>query len=98
MTEDAKVAEVHLTIQIGGETHTLGWAHDQSLLDTLFEAGISAPSSCRAGKCGSCVCTLVEGEVRMDHNEILEEEDLQEGYILGCQSRPITDTVKIVFE
>lgn len=98
MAEDAQVAETSLTIQISGETHRLDWPHDQSLLDALSEAGISAPFSCRAGKCGSCVCTLVEGEVRMDHNEILEEEDLQEGYILGCQSRPITGTVKIVFE
>ena len=49
--------------------------------------GVKAPYSCRQGVCSACACILDEGEVKMLHNEILEQEDLDEGYVLGCQSR-----------
>lgn len=98
MLDDAQLSSVSLEIRLGGTWHDLRWPGDQSLLDALAEAGLSAPSSCRAGKCGACVCTVTEGRVDMAHNEILDEEDLAEGYVLGCQARPLTDSVRISFD
>jgi 3-ketosteroid 9alpha-monooxygenase subunit B len=40
---------------------------------------------------------LVEGEVRMDNNSVLEQEDLDEGWRLACQSHPVTDVVKVTY-
>ena len=45
----------------------------------------------------ACACRLLEGEVRMLHNDVLEQEDLADGIRLGCQSLPLTDTVKVSY-
>lgn len=84
-----------LQVDLDGETHSFDWPRQTKLLDFLLEKGLKAPYSCRQGACSACACILDEGEVKMLTNEILEQEDLHEGYVLGCQSLPLTDTVKI---
>jgi 3-ketosteroid 9alpha-monooxygenase subunit B len=84
-----------LVVELDGETHELDWPRQTKLLDLLLEKGIKAPYSCRQGQCSACACILDEGEVKMLTNEILEQEDLDEGYVLGCQSVPLSDTVKV---
>jgi 3-ketosteroid 9alpha-monooxygenase subunit B len=84
-----------LTVELDGEIHDFIWPRQAKLLDVLLGNGLKAPYSCRQGLCSACACILDEGEVKMLTNEILEQEDLDEGYILGCQSVPLTDTVKI---
>ena len=63
----------------------------------LLDAGLDVPYSCREGRCGSCVCTVVSGEVDMAPNDVLEPEDLRDGLILACQARPVSDAVHIEF-
>ena len=60
------------------------------MLDVLIDDGLDAPYSCRQGICGACACQLTGGEVEMAHNEVLEAEDLADGYILACQAVPLT--------
>ena len=60
------------------------------MLDVLTDAGLDAPFSCRQGICGACACQLTGGEVQMAHNEILEDEDVADGYILACQAVALT--------
>jgi 3-ketosteroid 9alpha-monooxygenase subunit B len=84
-----------LSVDLDGETHEYDWPRHIKLLDFLLAQGLKAPYSCRLGQCSACACILDEGEVKMLTNEILEQEDLDEGYVLGCQSLPLTDTVKI---
>src|SRR5919197_3817034 len=84
-----------LTVDLDGETHEYDWPRHTKLLDFLLAQGLKAPYSCRQGACSACACILDDGEVKMLTNEILEQEDLDEGYVLGCQSLPLTDTVKI---
>ena len=60
----------------------------------LIDAGLDAPYSCRQGICGACACQLISGEVEMAHNEVLEEGDLAEGYILACQALALTPAVQ----
>ena len=84
-----------LTVDLDGETHEYDWPRQTKLLDFLLAQGLKAPYSCRQGACSACACILDEGEVKMLTNEILEQEDLDEGYVLGCQSLPLTDVVKI---
>ena len=68
------------------------------MLDALLDEGLDAPFSCRQGICGACACQLTSGEVRMAHNEVLEEADVAEGYILACQAVPLTDTVSVTYQ
>lgn len=91
---DNKVVEV----QINGETSTVSWPPQNKLLDVLLNAGIDAPFSCREGSCSACTCILVEGEVTLERNEVLEPEDLEDGYILACQARPVSDKLKITYD
>lgn len=91
---DNKVVEV----QINGETSTVLWPPKNKLLEVLLNAGIDAPFSCREGSCSACTCILVEGEVTLDRNEVLEPEDLEDGYILACQARPVSDKLKITYD
>lgn len=84
-----------LQVELDGQTHTFDWPRQTKLLDFLLDKGLKAPYSCRQGACSACACILDEGEVKMLTNDILEQEDLDEGYRLGCQSVPLTDVVKI---
>ena len=71
--------------------------NDDMILGALIDAGLDAPFSCRQGICGACACQLTSGEVEMAHNEVLEEGDLAEGYILACQALALTPGVSITY-
>jgi 3-ketosteroid 9alpha-monooxygenase subunit B len=80
-----------------GATKRLPWPAGVRMLDVLIDAGLDAPYSCRQGICGACACQLTGGEVEMAHNEVLEDADLSEGYILACQAVPLTPEVAITY-
>jgi 3-ketosteroid 9alpha-monooxygenase subunit B len=77
---------IRLTVELDGEQHELAWPSGVTLLDFLRSKQIDAPFSCREGACSACSCRLLTGRVSMINNQILEKEDLDEGWILGCQS------------
>ena len=70
--------------------------------DTILEAalrqGADLPFSCKGGVCATCKARLLEGKVDMDVHYALEQEEIDEGYILTCQSHPRTHTVVIHFD
>jgi 3-ketosteroid 9alpha-monooxygenase subunit B len=104
-SEDVSPAEVpgpaspvKLEVELDGTDHTFDdWDPKVKLLEFLESKGIRAPYSCREGECSACAIRLLEGEVRMLHNDVLDEEDLEEGIRLGCQSVPVTDQVSITY-
>lgn len=103
--EDGKAVEggptgpVRLVVEIDGATHEFDdWRPGTKLLDHIEAKGIYAPFSCRSGECAACACRIVEGEVRMLHDDILEPEDLEEGIRLACQSVPVTEKVHVTYE
>lgn len=87
-----------LEVELDGAVHKLDWAGGRRMLDVMIEAGLAASYSCREGICGACACRLVGGEVEMAHNEVLEDSDLAEGYILACQSTALTPAVAITYD
>jgi len=93
-SDDPATAVVHLD----GQTHTVSWPRGEKLLDVLLADGIEAPYSCQEGHCGACATTLVSGEVEMETNDVLEPDDLAEGLILACQSRPASDSVEVTYD
>jgi 3-ketosteroid 9alpha-monooxygenase subunit B len=85
-------------VELDGETHTVSWPRNAKLLDVLLDAGLDAPFSCREGHCGACACTLRAGKVNMAVNDVLEEQDLDDGLILACQARPESDSVEVTYD
>ncbi len=69
-----------------------------TILEAAIQAGADLPYACRAGVCASCRAKLVEGKVIMDQNYALAEEELEEGFILACQSHPASDKIVIDFD
>ncbi|MFV0494832.1 2Fe-2S iron-sulfur cluster-binding protein [Mycobacterium sp.] len=85
-------------VELDGQTHTVSWPRSTKLLDVLLAAGLDAPFSCREGHCGACACTLRSGDVTMEVNDVLEQQDLDEGLILACQSHPESDSVEVTYD
>jgi ring-1,2-phenylacetyl-CoA epoxidase subunit PaaE len=73
-------------------------AGDGNLLAAAARAGMDVPYSCKSGVCGTCRAKLKAGEVRMDRNFALEPADVAAGFILTCQSHPITPEVSVSFD
>ncbi|MBJ8344697.1 ferredoxin--NADP reductase [Antrihabitans sp. YC2-6] len=84
-------------VELDGESHRLVWPRTRTLVDIMLAKGLDVPYSCREGECGSCACTVVEGRVELGNCQVLDPEDIANGYILACQSRPSTDHVRIEF-
>ena len=84
-------------VTLDGQTHRLPWPAGARLLDVIISAGLNPPFSCRQGNCGACACRLLSGEVELMHNEILEEEDFADGYILACQAVARSPEVTVTY-
>jgi ring-1,2-phenylacetyl-CoA epoxidase subunit PaaE len=71
---------------------------DTTILDAALQQGADLPFACKGGVCCTCKAKLIEGEVSMDVHWGLEEEEVEQGYILTCQSHPRTEKVVIDFD
>jgi len=70
----------------------------ENILDAALRQGIELPYSCKGGVCSTCRAKLIEGEVDMDVNFALEDYEIARGFILCCQSYPVTDKVVVDFD
>ena len=73
-------------------------AGGESVLETVLRNRSDAPYACKGGVCGTCRTMLVSGEVRMERNFALEPEETEAGYVLACQSHPMTPLVEVDFD
>jgi ring-1,2-phenylacetyl-CoA epoxidase subunit PaaE len=71
---------------------------NESILDAAGRAGIELPFSCKAGVCSTCRTKLVRGEVDMAENYALEDWELEQGFILACQSRAKTPEIELTYD
>ena len=91
--------ETEVTVIMDGSASSFTMDQDkESLLDAGLRAGIDMRYSCKGGVCSTCRCKLLEGQVDMDVNYALEDYEIARGYVLSCQSFPITDKVVIDFD
>jgi ferredoxin len=92
--------EVHaqVTIELDGRTETAVHHPDTTILQTARSMGLSPPSSCEAGNCATCMARLTEGSVHMRVNDALEDYEVDEGWVLTCQSVPTSAVVHVVYE
>lgn len=89
----------NITIQLDGRIFNFKLAFkDESILDAALKQGVDLPYACKGGVCCTCRAVITEGKVQMDANYALEADELAKGFILTCQSHPLTETVAIDFD
>jgi len=69
-----------------------------TILESALQQGVDLPYACKGGVCCTCKAKLLEGKVDMDVHWGLEEEEIEQGYILTCQSHPTTSSVVVDFD
>jgi ring-1,2-phenylacetyl-CoA epoxidase subunit PaaE len=100
-TQSSNKQEVksHITVKQDGVTFEFDLGFEgESILDAALKNGADLPFACKGGVCCTCKAKLVEGEVDMDVNYGLEQEEIEHGFILTCQSHPRTENVLIDFD
>lgn len=88
-----------VTIKLDGVSFDfdLGFESD-AILDAALKHGADLPYACKGGVCCTCRAKLIEGEVDMDVNYGLEQEEIEQGFILTCQAHPRTERVVVDFD
>jgi 3-ketosteroid 9alpha-monooxygenase subunit B len=96
--EQAVTGPIAVEVELDGQQYAFDdWQGDKVLLEFLEEKGVDAPFSCREGQCSACACVVLEGDVRLLHNEVLDEDDLADGIRLVCQAKPTTEKLRISY-
>jgi ring-1,2-phenylacetyl-CoA epoxidase subunit PaaE len=99
-TAPAVPAPAHSTVTATLDGRSGNWPvrDGESLLEAVLRNRADAPYACKGGVCGTCRAFLVSGEIRMDRNFALEAEEVDAGYVLACQSHPVTEKVELDFD
>lgn len=88
---------IQIEASLDGVTRKLEGLPGQLLIEAMEAAGMEPPYSCRAGACAACMCHLDEGEVELRHNQVLDQTDLGNGWILACQAVAKTPRIRISY-
>jgi ring-1,2-phenylacetyl-CoA epoxidase subunit PaaE len=87
-----------LDIVLDGKTHHLSMSADDRVLDAALDSGLDLPYSCKGGVCCTCRARVLEGKVEMEKNYTLEQWEMDKGFVLTCQSRPLTTKVVVSYD
>ncbi len=82
----------------GEETHFQLNSGGDVILDAALDAGADVPYACKGAVCCTCRAKVLEGEVEMEMNYALEDDEVEDGYILTCQSHPRSEKVVVSFD
>lgn len=95
----AETDACEMTLTLAGTQRRLSMAKSgQSILEAALGEGIDVPYACKAGVCSTCRAKVLEGEVEMDANFALEDYEVRAGYVLTCQSYPLTDRLSVDYD
>lgn len=95
----ANPGETQVSFVMDGRRRTFPMrTNEESILDAADRAGIELPYSCKAGVCATCRTKLMRGQVEMAENCALEDWELEQGFILACQSRAKTPEIELTYD
>lgn len=83
---------------LDGNSHEITVNEGETILEAAINAELDPPYACRVAACCSCKAKLLEGKVEMDDDEPLTEEEIEEGFILTCQSHPKTERCVVSYD
>jgi ring-1,2-phenylacetyl-CoA epoxidase subunit PaaE len=83
---------------LDGNNYEINVNEGETILEAAINANLDPPYACRVAACCSCKAKLLEGKVEMDDDEPLTEEEIEEGFILTCQSHPKTEGCVISYD
>ena len=89
---------VDLTVILDGRAVETRMTPESSILDAALRVRSELPFSCKGGMCATCKGRVEEGEVTMDKNYALIDSEVEAGYVLTCQSHPLSDKVVVRFD
>lgn len=89
---------VALTVILDGRASETRMRPDTSVLDAAMGVRSELPYSCKGGMCATCKAKVVEGTVRMDKNYALVSSDLEQGFVLTCQSHPTSERLVVDYD
>jgi ring-1,2-phenylacetyl-CoA epoxidase subunit PaaE len=98
VVEATSLPKAMASLIIDGKRRDVPVAEDESILDAALRAGMDLPFACKGGMCSTCRAKLVEGDARMEVNYSLEPWELNAGFILTCQARPLSDKVVVDYD
>ena len=78
--------------------YNLETVDDKTILDIALENDIDAPYSCQGGICSTCLAKINKGSVEMYNNQILTDDEVEDGYLLTWQARITSDEVEISYD
>jgi ring-1,2-phenylacetyl-CoA epoxidase subunit PaaE len=87
-----------VTVVLDGRTTSLALPRDVPVLDSAQKVRGDLPFACKGGVCGTCRARVTAGEVRMLRNYALETNEIEAGYVLTCQTLPLTDAVTLDYD
>jgi ring-1,2-phenylacetyl-CoA epoxidase subunit PaaE len=87
-----------IIVHLKGERIELPVPGNATILDVLVKAKFDPPYSCTSGACSTCMAKLINGKVKMDACYALDDDEVQAGYILTCQSHPETNIVELSYD
>lgn len=96
--ETAGATAAHITVHLEGETFEMDAEPGESLLATMLRNDLLPPHSCRSGECSGCMCKLQNGSVDLGKNNVLDDDDIEDGWTLACRAVPTSDTIEIEYE
>ncbi|MFN8259522.1 MAG: 2Fe-2S iron-sulfur cluster-binding protein [Chitinophagales bacterium] len=83
---------------LDGNNFEISVNEGETILEAAINADLDPPYACRVAACCSCKAKLLEGKVEMDDDEPLTEEEIEEGFILTCQSHPKSEGCVISYD
>ena len=95
---ETAAAPPSVEIRIGGKRHTVAYQSGDSVLEAVRRAGLKAPFACQQGNCATCIAFLDAGSVTMRANNALSDDEVAEGWVLTCQSVPMSPDVSIDYD
>lgn len=97
-TDPSGEAAGEVKVILDRKTAAVSMKAGETLLESARRAGMGPPFSCEAGNCGTCMAKILDGHATMRVNDALDEDEVEEGYVLTCQAIPDTPNVEVSYD